>query len=219
MTGLSAAYYLKKNSPSQRVVILEASGCGNGASGRNGAMLLSMTEDRYMQWSGDPILDKRIYELTTDNIRRLKNLSGIFGIDVELEQNGALQVCNSEEIAGHGRAFIEKARPAGMPFEFWDRDKIFSAVGTSAYQGALFDPCSGQLHPGKLVSLFKAAAESVGVEIFETTRSYMSRKVPAFHSPQQAEKACALPRWSWPPTHLHRNSAICAAPLRRYLTM
>jgi glycine/D-amino acid oxidase-like deaminating enzyme len=32
-----------------------------------------------------------------------------------------------------------------------------------------FDPNSGQVHPGKLVGLFKAAAESVGVEIFEQT--------------------------------------------------
>jgi gamma-glutamylputrescine oxidase len=168
-TGLSAAYYLKRNLPNHRVVILEARGCGNGASGRNGAMLLTMTEDRYMQWSGDPGLDKRIYELTTDNITRLKNLSDKFRVDAELEQCGALQVCNTKEIAEHGRAFIEKARAAGMPFEYWDRDKISSAIGTSAYAGALFDPGSGQLHPGKLVTLFKAAAESVGVEIFEMT--------------------------------------------------
>ena len=168
-TGLSAAYYLKKNSPNLRVVLLEARGCGNGASGRNGAMLLTMTEDRYMQWTGDPSLDKRIYELTTDNIVRLRNLSAMFSVDTELEQNGALQVCNTKEIAEDGRSFIEKARTAGMPFEFWSREKISSAIGTSVYEAALFDPNSGQLHPGKLVALFKTAAESVGVEIFENT--------------------------------------------------
>ena len=37
-TGLSAAYYIRIISPHKRVVVLEAKGCGNGASGRNGAM-------------------------------------------------------------------------------------------------------------------------------------------------------------------------------------
>lgn len=166
-TGLAAAYYLKKNSPSLRVVLLEARGCGNGASGRNGAMLLTMTEDRYMEWSGEPELDKRIYELTRENIARLKQLSRQFDFDAEIEQNGALQVCNNKDTADRGRAFIAKARAAGMPFEFWERDKIAAAVGTNVYQGALFDPSSGQVHPGKLVGLFKTAAQSAGVEIFE----------------------------------------------------
>src|SRR5271169_4951671 len=49
-TGLSAAYYLKKNRPGREVVVLEAQQCGNGASARNGAMMLTMTDDRFMEW-------------------------------------------------------------------------------------------------------------------------------------------------------------------------
>src|SRR5450631_3917128 len=36
LTGLSAAYYIRRISPDKRVALLEAHGCGNGASGRNG---------------------------------------------------------------------------------------------------------------------------------------------------------------------------------------
>src|SRR5579872_2727475 len=53
-TGLSAAYYIRSISPNKRVVVLEAKGCGNGASGRNGAMVLTMTADRYMHFSSAP---------------------------------------------------------------------------------------------------------------------------------------------------------------------
>ena len=166
-TGLSAAYYLKQAEPRLRVVLLEARRCGNGASGRNGAMLLTMTEDRYMEWSGDPVLDKRLYDLTVDNIQRLKNLSQKTGVDAEIEQNGALQACNTKDLAEQGRSFIAKARPAGFPFEFWDQSSVSQAIGTTAYPGALFDPNSGQLHPGKLVGVLRAAAESAGVEIYE----------------------------------------------------
>src|SRR5271157_347463 len=168
-TGLSAAYYAKKSGAKERVVLLEAQRCGNGASGRNGAMLLTATEDRYMEWSGDAGLDKRIYDLTVENIGRLQALSESLGMDAEIEQNGALQVCNTKEIAEEGRQYVEEARGAGFPCEFWEKAQVAEAIGTKAYEGALFDPNSGQVHPGKLVGLLKAAAESVGVEIFEGT--------------------------------------------------
>jgi gamma-glutamylputrescine oxidase len=169
LTGLSTAYYLKKDgTTNRRVVLLEAQRCGNGASGRNGAMLLTSTADRYMQWSGDPELDKRIYNLTAGNIQKLKQLSESLGIDAEIEQNGALQVCNTSEDAESARAYAEKVR-ANLPVEFWDKDKVFEALGTRAYEGALFDPNSGQLHPGKLVAVFKSAAQQAGVEIYEQT--------------------------------------------------
>lgn len=170
LCGLSTAYYLKKDGATKaRVVLLEAARCGNGASARNGAMILTMTADRYMQWSGDPELDKRIYDLTAANIRKLSELSQSLGIDSEIEQNGALQVCNTKDDAADARNYVQKARAAGLPCEFWEEEKVAEALGTRAYEGAFFDPGSGQVHPGKLVGLFKAAAKSVGVEVFEQT--------------------------------------------------
>jgi gamma-glutamylputrescine oxidase len=170
LSGLSTAYFLKKNTGrNRRVVLLEAQRCGNGASGRNGAMMLTSTADRYLQCGGDVYLDKRIYDLTSGNIQKLKELSGTFGMDVEIEQVGALQVCNTLEDAKDARRQAEKARAANLPWEFWDKAKLANALGTQVYEGALFDPRGGQVHPGKLVALFKATAESVGVEIFEET--------------------------------------------------
>jgi gamma-glutamylputrescine oxidase len=130
-------------------------------------MMLTATADRYMEWSGNAALDKRIYDWTVENIRKLRQLSATLGVNAEIDQDGALQVCNTREMAEEGRRYIEKARAAGFPCEFWDKQSVAEAIGTSAYEGALFDPNSGQVHPGKLVGLFKAAAESTGVEIFE----------------------------------------------------
>jgi|SRR5579883_13198 glycine/D-amino acid oxidase-like deaminating enzyme len=168
-TGLSAAYYLRKTEPNRSVAVLEAHRCGNGASARNGAMMLNMTEDRFLQWSGEPELDQRIYALTLDNIQRLQALSAETGIDADIEQNGALQVFNTKSDKEKGTEFIAKIRPYGLPFEYWDQAKVSQAIGTTAYEGALFDPGSGQLHPGKLVALFKRAAQLAGAQIFEGT--------------------------------------------------
>jgi gamma-glutamylputrescine oxidase len=168
-TGLSSAYYIRTLSPRKHVVVLEAKGCGNGASGRNGAMVLTMTDDRYMQLSTDPAVDKRIYDLTAQNIQALAKLSAATGIDCELETNGALQVLSTAGEVAAAEKYVRAARAADIPVEFWSARQVAGAIGTGLYQGALFDPNAGHVHPMKLVHLWKAAAESVGAKIYENT--------------------------------------------------
>ncbi|HXW92811.1 MAG TPA: FAD-dependent oxidoreductase [Terriglobales bacterium] len=168
-TGLSSAYYMRGLSPQKRVIVLEARGCGNGASGRNGAMMLTMTADRYMKFGAVPAIDKNIYDLTVANIQRLANLSAATGIDCELETNGALQLLSTEEDLRAAQAYVQQARSLGMPVEFWGKQQLVSTIGTDVYEGAFFDPHGGHVHPMKLVHVLKAAAESVGAEIYENT--------------------------------------------------
>jgi gamma-glutamylputrescine oxidase len=168
-TGLSSAYFLLKSSPQKRVVVLEALGCGSGASGRNGAMLLTMTEDRYMNFSSDPATDRKIYDLTAENVRFLSGLSASTGIDCELDTDGALQVLNPGDDIQAAQAYVRQARSLGMPFEFWSQQQVANAIGTQVCQGGLFDPVGGHLHPMKLVRVWKAAAESAGAAIYENT--------------------------------------------------
>jgi gamma-glutamylputrescine oxidase len=124
LTGLSAAYFIRQVSPDKSVAVLEARGCGNGASGRNGAMVLTMTADRYMSFSADPAMDKRIYELTAKNIRFLSTLSAAMGMDCELETLGALQVFADSEDAAVARSYVQRARSLGMPVELWDAGRV-----------------------------------------------------------------------------------------------
>ncbi len=161
-TGLSAAYYLKKNSEHARSRF--TGGCAlrkwRLRPKRGNAPHCNRRPLYGMEW--DPNLDKRIYDLTADNARRLLALSAQINCDAEIEINGALQMCNTKEIAKQAHEYAEKAQRAGIPCEFWDQQKIASVVGTSAYPAALYDPNSGQVHPGKLVRMFKRAAELSG---------------------------------------------------------
>src|SRR5580700_6552997 len=143
-TGLSSAYYIRKYSPAKQVVVLEAVACGNGASGRNGAMVLNMTADRYMNFSSDPAMDKRIYDLTSANIRVLNGLAADAQVDCELDVNGSLQVLNTEADVADCQAYVERARPLGIPVEYWDKQQTAAAIGTAGYRGAFYDPNSGQ---------------------------------------------------------------------------
>jgi gamma-glutamylputrescine oxidase len=169
LTGLSAAYFIRKISPDKSVVVLEAQGCGNGASGRNGAMVLTMTADRFMNFSSHPEMDRNLYALTADNIRSISALSAATGIDCELRTQGALQVFSRNEEAKAAQEYVRRARSLGMPFEFWDAAQTAAAIGTEAYAGGFFDPGGGHIHPMKLVHVFKAAAENLGARIHENT--------------------------------------------------
>ena len=168
-TGLSAAYCIRRNSPGKSVVVLEARGCGNGASGRNGAMVLTMTADRYMHFSSAPAMDKKIYDLTAGNIRGLRELSAATGIQCELETNGALQVLATAEDVKEAKAYVQQARSLGMPVEFWEKKQVAGAIGAEIYEAGFFDPSGGHIHPMKLVHVFKTAAENEGVKIYENT--------------------------------------------------
>ena len=168
-TGLSSAYYIRTLSPQKRVIVVEAMGCGNGASGRNGAMVLTMTADRYMKFGPVPAMDKKIYDLTVMNIGRLSKLIAATGIDCDLESNGALQLLNTDEDIQAAKTYVQQARVLGMPVEFWGKQQLISAIGTDVYEGAFFDPNGGHMHPMKLVHVLKSAAEHAGVEIYENT--------------------------------------------------
>jgi len=169
LTGLATAFHLRAQSPATRVVLLEARRCGNGASARNGAMLLTMTPDRWLQPGGDPALDRRLHELTAGNIAALRALAEQFGADVELVTPGAAHALLTDADARAGRETAAELRDAGLPVEFWDPERVREALGTGVYRGALFDAASGQVHPGKLVALLRTAALASGVEIHEGT--------------------------------------------------
>lgn len=169
LTGLSSAYYIRNLSPEKSVAVLEARGCGNGASGRNGAMILTMTADRFMNFSNDPHMDRQIYDLTAANVRSLAQLSTSTGIDCDLDTVGTLQVCNTEADAVAARAYAAQAVSLGMPVEYWDRHRLAAAIGSDVYLGGYFDPSGGQVNPMKLVRVFKYAAERAGVSVYENT--------------------------------------------------
>lgn len=169
LTGLSTAYYLRHQAPERRVVVLEAHRCGNGASARNGAMLLTMTPDRWLQAGDDAALDRRLLKLTTDNIATLGDLATKFEVDLELETRGAARVLRSSKDVREGRESASRLSGEGLPVTFWDAARVRDALGTSVYAGALFDSASGQLHPGRLVELLRRAAIASGAEIYEET--------------------------------------------------
>lgn len=166
-TGLSAAYHIRKRSPRKSVIVVEARGAGNGASGRNGAMLLPNVANEYLRLVSPPELHKRIYDLTVESMRNLEALAARASIPDAIDHTGALEAFASEESAGEGREYVEKTRRLGIPVRYLDREGTAALIGTRAYAASVFDPNAGHVHPMKLVRVVKEAAEAEGVRIYE----------------------------------------------------
>jgi gamma-glutamylputrescine oxidase len=166
-TGLSSAYHIAQGAPGKSVVVLEAKGVGNGASGRNGGMLLPNTANEYMQVPSTPEVHKEVYGASLESMQELVALAKSSAVEGAVEPVGALETLETEREAEKGRAYAEKARGLGIPAEFWDGRKTAAAIGTAVYTGALFDPNGGHVHPMKLVHVLKLAAENAGARIYE----------------------------------------------------
>ena len=166
-TGLSAAYHIGKVAPSKRVAVLEARSVGNGASGRNGGMLLPNVANEYLHLGSPPNVHKRIYDLTVESMKSLIALAAASRIEGAVEPVGALQTFETQEEAEHGRAYLESVRGLGISVKYLDRDRTAEVIGTRAYTASVFDPNAGHVHPIKLAHVLKLAAEAAGVKIYE----------------------------------------------------
>ena len=166
-TGLSAAYHIRQAAPRKRVAVFEARGVGNGASGRNGGMLLPNVANEYLHLGSPPDVHKRVYDLTVASMKSLIALTAASRIGGAVEAVGALQTFETQEEAEHGRAYTESVRGLGIPVKYLDRGQTAKVIGTRAYTASVYEPNAGHVHPIKLVHVLKLAAEATGVMIYE----------------------------------------------------
>ena len=167
LTGLSAALELAE--AGLDVVVLEGRRVGWGASGRNGgqvifgygcdqakiAALLGMETSRQLfQWSVDAVdlVRRRILEHKIDAHWR----------------DGHAHVAIKPRHVGELKAWqADLAENYGYPLQWWERDQVQAVVSSPRYIGALYDPCSGHLHPLNYTLGLARAAVAAGVRIFE----------------------------------------------------
>lgn len=173
-TGLWAAYYLKKASPSLGVALLERRFAGFGASGRNGGWLsggFGWSRDKYLETSSRQgvVAMQAAMAGTVDEVIRVAAQEGI---DADIVRADNLSVAtNPAQLA---RVFEE-----AETIRAWDRDpdriEILDAAATRArinVSGALGGYIVGgqaRIQPAKLVRGLAESVEKLGAAIYEQT--------------------------------------------------
>jgi gamma-glutamylputrescine oxidase len=168
-TGISAAIELAERGIG--AIVLEAVRVGFGASGRNGGQIvngysrdLDVIAKRYGQGPG-----KAIGAMALEGGNIIRSRIEKYGIDCNLVNGGLFTAFTEKQLAGlrHHRDVWASFGHTGM--EMVDRAGLARHVVTDRYVGGLIDHLGGHIHPLNLVQGEAAAAESLGVTIYENS--------------------------------------------------
>ncbi len=170
-TGLWAALYAKELDPGRDVVLLEATRCGSGASGRNGGFLQStLTHGIGNGLARFPDELAQLERLGLANFEALAADLERLAIDgeCEFEAVGDLIVAlEPRELDDLGDE-ASLARRFGHDTELLDAERIRAEVNSLTYLGGLWTRTGSALvHPGKLADGLRTAAVRAGVHLHE----------------------------------------------------
>ncbi|GGG13259.1 oxidoreductase [Rhodococcoides trifolii] len=170
-TGLWTAVQAAEENPGRSIVLLEGGRIGDGASGRNGGFCsASLTHglgngmDRY----ADEL--PTLLRMGTETLDAIESTCAHLGIEADFERTGELDIANFPYQVDELRELVDDARGLGQAMEFLDAADIASRVTSPRALGGAFDPDVIMVDPGKLVWGLAAAAERLGVRVYENSR-------------------------------------------------
>ncbi|MGN6272531.1 MAG: NAD(P)/FAD-dependent oxidoreductase [Protaetiibacter sp.] len=167
-TGLWTALLAKQRDPGRRVVLVEAKRIGWAQSGRNGGFVeASLTHGEENGRSRWPAEYSQLARLGLDNLDAMERTITEFGLDVQWERTGELDVATEP----HQLAWLTGV-PAGVHPDAdvvrFDRDGVQAEVHSPSYLGGTWRRREVALvHPARLARELARAAVDAGVEIFE----------------------------------------------------
>jgi glycine/D-amino acid oxidase-like deaminating enzyme len=174
-TGLWTAYYLKRADPGIRVVVLEETFAGFGASGRNGGWVTAALPGSRARYAGHPggrggvrELERQLRE-TVDEVARVCLDEGI---DAGLVKGGTLTVATSAAQDARLRQRLEHERSWGdgpRIVRYLNKTELAERVKVTGAAGALYRPDCARIQPADLVAGLAEAVTRAGVALYEGT--------------------------------------------------
>lgn len=170
-TGVNTAIELAERGLS--VVLLEASQIGWGASGRNGGQLIRGVGHGLEQFT-NVLGEQGVREL------KLMGLEAVQLVKRRVEKHdiacdltwGYADLANKPRHLDAFRADMEELRGLGYAADMriLDATEVHQVVSSDLYAGAMTDMGSGHLHPLNLLLGEAAAAQQLGVQLFEQSQ-------------------------------------------------
>jgi glycine/D-amino acid oxidase-like deaminating enzyme len=171
-TGLWTALLAKEEDPSLDVVLVEGERIGWAATGRNGGFV-SSSLTHGLPNGVDRFADEMptLLRLGDENLQAIEETIARHGIDAQWEHNGELTAAYEQWQVDELGHYVEQAKEYGVDIALWDAQRMQEEVHSPTYLGGLHEPHGTALvNPARLAWGLAAAAESLGVRIFERSR-------------------------------------------------
>ena len=174
-TGLWTAYYLNRADPALRIVVLEASFAGYGASGRNGGWVTAELPGSRARYARHPRGKDGVRELEQqlrDTVDEVARVCAAEGIDASLVKGGTLSVATSAAQEARLRHRLEQERAWGDDagiVRYLDKAELDDHLKVTGAVGALYSPHCARVQPADLVAGLAETVTRAGVRLYEAT--------------------------------------------------
>jgi glycine/D-amino acid oxidase-like deaminating enzyme len=177
-TGLWTAYYLLREDPTLRVVVLEQETAGFGASGRNGgwaSALFPASLDKIAALPGSSRADAlALHTAMRGSVDEVGRVASAEGIDAHFHKGGTISLARSRAQLRSARAEVVHARAWGRGPEEIDllsEDRARARLDATSTLGATYTPDCAAIHPARLVrGLAQVVESSRGGRLHEQTK-------------------------------------------------
>lgn len=165
-TGTSTAYHLARRFPEKRIVLCEARLLANGASGRNGGLVLNWVNGVS---TSNLEVARRVYDTTRAGIDALERRIREQSLDVPFRRDGCVEILTDPARADAAARDAERLAGAGIPIRYVSGPELAKLARFQGAVGALFDPTAGQIDGVRLVRAMRPVLERLGVHLYEKT--------------------------------------------------
>jgi len=177
-TGLSAALELARRG--LRVVVLDACRVGWGASGRNGGQALVGygCEVEVLEKQVGVEDARTLFDYSRQGVQLLRDRIDQYRIDCHWVSGHANVPITTRQSQALQRDMERLTTRYDYPMQWWDRATLRAQLDSPRYQGAMFDPLSGHLHPLAYAQGLADAAIAAGAVIHEHTPVLELQRTP-----------------------------------------
>src|SRR6266702_1761552 len=174
-TGLWTAYYLSRADPGLRIVVLEASFAGYGASGRNGGWVTAELPGSRARYARHPRGQDGVRDLAQhlrDTVDEVASVCDAEGIDAGLVKGGTLSVATSAAQEARLRHRLEQERAWGDDagiVRYLEKTELDDRLHVAGALGALYSPHCARVQPADLVAGLAETVTRAGVRLYEDT--------------------------------------------------
>jgi len=171
LTGLWAAYYLKKAAPSMEIAVLEKTFAGYGASGRNGGWLSSAmagSSERYAKCHGVDAV-RALQRAMIESVDEVIHVAEQEGIEADIVKGGMLRVACTASQLTRLRDSVADGLRWGDEQELLSAPQTVDRIAVDGALGGSYTPNCARLQPAKLVRGLAEVVANLGVTIYEST--------------------------------------------------
>jgi glycine/D-amino acid oxidase-like deaminating enzyme len=171
-TGLSAAYFLKKEDPTLKIALLEKEVIGYGASGRNGGFCMTLLAENAMdlvEFAGGLEAARLAHKYQRAAVDHVDSMVKDYGLKCDYEKKGLMTMALNPAHIEKIKEYVETYNKLGSDAVFLDQDEVRRRFHTEAFYAACYDKHCAILNPAKLCREMKRVVEGMGVDVYEMT--------------------------------------------------